>query len=254
MGKRPDRKPFEGRFYAHRGFHDNTAGAPENSMAAFRRAVRAGYGIELDVQLTRDKVPVVFHDFTLKRMCGKPGRVSDYTFQELRAFRLGRSREKIPTLSEVLELVDGRVPLIVEYKLERMDAEVCRLGDALLAGYKGSYCIESFHPLALLWYRRHRNGVMRGQLSMNYWEKRDYRGKPLYLILQFLLLNFLTGPDFIAFDCRGEKNLSFRLCTGVFGALPVAWTIRSEEERDRAEKRFQWLIFEGFVPEESNGG
>lgn len=246
--KKPNASPFCGRFYAHRGLHDLDSGAPENSLTAFDRAVKAGYGIELDVQMTKDKVPVVFHDFTLLRMCGQPGRVSDYTWEELQSFRLARSEERIPQLKEVLDLVNGRVPLIVEYKLERMSGEVCRLGDRLLADYEGDYCIESFHPLALLWYRRHRKGIMRGQLSMNYWKKEEYRGRPLYLVLQFLLLNFVTRPDFIAFEHSGTKNLSFRLCTAVLGALPVAWTIRSEEELIRAEKDFKFFIFESFVP------
>lgn len=248
MRKKPDRTPFLGRFYAHRGLYDNTSGAPENSLAAFERAAAAGYGIELDVQLTKDRVPVVFHDFTLARMCGRPGRVSDYAWEELRTFRLADSEERIPRLADVLKQVAGRVPLIVEYKLEKMSAGVCRLGDELLAEYEGSYCVESFHPLALLWYRRHRKDVLRGQLSMDYWKKAEYRGRPLYLALQFLLLNFVSRPDFIAFEKEGTGNLSFRLCAGLFGALPAAWTIRSEEELLRAKKTFRLFIFEGFIP------
>lgn len=88
MTKRPDYTPLMGRHYAHRGLHDNKSDAPENSMAAFRKAIEAGYGIELDVQLTKDRIPVVFHDETLKRVCGVEGNVRDYTYEELQQFHL----------------------------------------------------------------------------------------------------------------------------------------------------------------------
>ena len=105
--------PFKGVYYAHRGLHDNESEAPENSLPAFKKAVKAGYGIELDVQLTKDRVPVVFHDFTLERACGKPGKVYEYTYEELQQFPLFQSNERIPKFEEVLKVVDGKVPLIV---------------------------------------------------------------------------------------------------------------------------------------------
>ena len=114
MAHRPDRQPFLGVYYAHRGLHDNGGDAPENSMRAFEKAVEAGYGIELDVQLSKDRVPVVFHDFTLERVCGIKGKVYDYTYEELQEFRLCRSEERIPRFEDFLEMVGGRVPLIVE--------------------------------------------------------------------------------------------------------------------------------------------
>lgn len=103
MLHRPDKTPFEGVLYAHRGLHDNTSDAPENSMAAFRRAVDAGFGIEMDVQLTLDKVPVVFHDFSLKRVCGVDKKVADYTYEELQQFTLFDSNERIPKFADFLE-------------------------------------------------------------------------------------------------------------------------------------------------------
>ena len=111
---KPDPAPFDTKLFAHRGLHDNLSDAPENSMAAFKKAVDAGYGIELDVQLTKDKIPVIFHDFSLERVCGAPGQVRDYTFEELRRFRLFESDERIPSLEQFLSMVKGRVPLIVE--------------------------------------------------------------------------------------------------------------------------------------------
>ncbi len=248
MCRRPDRKPFLGVLYAHRGLHDNAGDAPENSLAAFRRAAEAGFGIELDVQFSRDRVPVVFHDYTLKRICGREGRVDDFTYEELQGFPLCQSAERIPRLEQVLDLVGGRVPLIVELKIEGADLSLCPAVDALLGSYRGLYCIESFNPLAVLWYRRHRGEILRGQLSERFLAEKIYH-KPLYFLLQNLLLNFLAKPDFIAYNHKHESALSRRLCCGLYGALAVAWTVRSREELEQARKHFEIFIFDSFLPE-----
>ena len=183
MVGKPDYSILRGSLFAHRGLFDNNTDTPENSMKAFRKAVEAGYGIELDIHLSKDKIPVVFHDFTLQRMCGKdkipvvfhdftlqrmcgvPGAPEDYTLEELRRFRLLDTEEKIPTFREFLDLVDGRVPLLVEIKSEDPDMTICEKVNAMLLEYKGPYCIEAFNPLVLYWFRKHRSDVVRGQLS-----------------------------------------------------------------------------------------
>ena len=154
--RRADSSPFLGTFFAHRGLHDNNHQIPENSLAAFQRAVDAGYGIELDVQLSADQIPVVFHDATLGRMCGIDRRVNELTFAELRQLSLVNTKEHIPSFQEALALVNGKVPLLVELKMEHLDFDIPREADALLSEYSGDYCIESFHPAALDWYRKNR--------------------------------------------------------------------------------------------------
>ena len=150
MTNRADPAPFKTRFFAHRGLHDNGTDAPENSMAAFRKAVESGFGIELDVQLTADLVPVIFHDPDLLRVCGVNRQVRDCTYEQLQEYKLFGSNERIPTLREFLEMVDGRVPLIVEFKSEDTDMTLCRIIDPMLKAYKGVYCIESFNPSFLV--------------------------------------------------------------------------------------------------------
>lgn len=234
-------------YFAHRGLHDNRTDAPENSMKAFRKAVNAGYGIELDVQLTKDRVPVVFHDETLKRACGAAGKVRDYTYEELQQFVLFQSGERIPKFSDFLNLVDGKVPLIIEIKVYEKAEAVCRLADELIRAYRGVYCIESFHPLAVKWYKDHRPEVVRGQLSSNF-NKPGKTESPPMLLVHYLLLNFLGRPDFIAYDCRFKKNLSRILCRKMYSALSVAWTVKSQKELDECRKDFDLFIFEGFIP------
>ena len=252
MTGKPDPAPFRTRLFAHRGLHDNRSDAPENSMAAFRKAVEAGYGIELDVQLTGDGVPVIFHDFTLQRVCNAPGLVKDYTYAELRKFRLFDSGEKIPALKDFLRMVDGRVPLIVEYKSEDTDMSVCRRIAPLLKAYKGTYCIESFNPLVLFWYRKHHPEVMRGQLSDGFIHDKKYQTLtklPTVFPLQFLLANFLSKPDFIAYNCLYEGNLSRRLCRNLFKAKAAAWTVKSREQLAKAAPGFDVFIFDSFIPD-----
>lgn len=251
MLHRPDKTAFMNVLYAHRGLHDNAGEAPENSMAAFRKAVEAGYGIELDVQLTKDKVAVVFHDFTLKRMCGAEGKVSDYTYEELQQFSLASSEEKIPKFTDFLALVNGRVPLIIEYKIAGGNTEVCSVADEILQGYKGLYCIESFNPLGVRWYRKHRPEIIRGQLADNFIKSGEKEFSVfLYFALHHLLFNFITKPDFIAYNHHNYRDLSRLLCRHMFGCLSVAWTIKSKRELEERKGDFDLFIFDSFVPEE----
>jgi glycerophosphoryl diester phosphodiesterase len=242
-------RAFRQTLYAHRGLHDNATDAPENSMRAFEKAVAAGFGIELDIQLSKDQVPVVFHDFTLKRVCGAEGLVADYTYEELQQFSLCGTDQKIPKLEDVLALIDGRVPCIVELKTESGDIRICSAGDALLSKYHGPYCIESFNPLAVLWYRRHRKEVVRGQLSDGFFSENEKFRTPLHFCLQHLLLNFLGKPHFVAYNHKYPNALSRKLCKVLYRNTAAAWTIRSHEELERAKPQFDLYIFDSFVPE-----
>ena len=243
----PDRNHFFGRDYAHRGLFDNASDAPENSLKAFAKAVEAGYGIEWDVQLSKDDIPVIFHDATLERMCKVKGNVWDYTLEELKGFRLADSQEQIPTLEEALTLVDGKVPLIIEYKLDRVQTRVCELANEQLKNYKGTYCIESFHPLALIWYKKNRPDVMRGQLSEEFWKENSKYNAPQYRLLAYLLSNVVTRPDFVAYNHKYYKNLSRRL-HAFLGGLPVCYTIKNQADYEQAHKHFKMIIFDSFIP------
>lgn len=248
MRKKPSTEILVKHLYAHRGLFDNETDAPENSMKAFKKAVDAGFGIEMDVQLTKDDVAVVFHDGKLERMCGVKGKVMDYTFEELQQFSLAKSNEKIPLFTEVLKLVDGKVPLIIEYKIETTDTKVCEIGDRILCDYKGVYCIESFNPFGVHWYKKHRKDVVRGQLSEDFW-KNGSKKTPLYFIMAKLLTNFWTRPDFVAYNAKNYKNVSRRICRKLYKNLAVAWTIKSRQQLDEMREHFDLFIFDSFVPD-----
>lgn len=244
--KRPTTAPFLGKEYAHRGLHSKSV--PENSLRAFENAVDFGLGIELDIQLSSDKEVVVFHDFTLNRVANVDKRVLDLTAEELGKLSLCGQGDGVPTLKQVLELVDGRVPLIIEFKIPGFDLSVCPKAFEILDGYTGPYCVESFHPLALNWLRKNRPHILRGQLSSNFFGHKEPGNPWQFFAVKNLLLNFLAKPDFIAFDIRYPKALAFSLCCDLWQALPIGWTIRTKDELDQAKKRFDAWICEDIYP------
>ena len=225
--------------YAHRGLWSKKLA--ENSLSAFRAAVEAGVGIELDVQLSSDGEVVVFHDDHLGRMTGENARVREKTAEELASLSLAQTKEGIPTLREVLALVDGKVPLLVELKSEYQRNLLCEKTAAILDEYKGPYMIESFHPLIVGWFRRHRPKIVRGQLHSWVFDKKNGRSAPT-LILSLLLLNLFARPDFMAYDIQHASCLPLRLAL-LWRPYRVAWTARKREDLLIAS-RADTVIFE----------
>ena len=236
------KKPFMYKNFAHRGLHSRDKSIPENSLAAFERAASAGYGMELDVQLSRDGEVVVFHDDDLKRVCGVEAKVADLTLEELRKLRLCGTEETIPLFSEVLKCVRGRGALIVELKNGKRNEELCEKTYALLEKYSGEYCIESFNPFIVRWFKKNAPEVIRGQLSN---PPKDYNGEvgPITaVILGNCLLNFLSRPQFIAYKIT-PKPFTVKLCEAL-GAMKVAWTSHDWVN----EKFYDAVIFEFYKP------
>ncbi len=248
LRRNPKTKSMEGWLYAHRGLHNNKTEAPENSVKAFALAVEKGYGIELDVQLTKDEVPVIFHDYSLKRACKADIKIADLTYEELEQYPLFKSKEKIPTLKEALDVIQGRVPVIIELKIPWNPDRICSRVSELLNNYCGFYCIESFNPFGLVWYKKHYPFVVRGQLSTDFIREKVEGDRFQFFLLKNLLLNFLTKPDFIAYHHVYKNSLSFTLCRKLFHTKPVAWTIKSQEELDKCKNYYELYIFDSFLP------
>ena len=236
------KKPFMYKNFAHRGLHKKDKTVPENSLAAFERASSYGYGIELDVQLSKDGQVVVFHDDTLNRVCGVDSRVDEKTYDELSKISLCGTTQTIPLFSEVLKTVRGRGPLIVELKNGKRNEELCEKTYALLEKYSGEYCIESFNPFIVRWFKKNAPEVVRGQLAN---PPKDYNGEvgPITaVILGNCLLNFLSRPQFIAYKIT-PKPFTVKLCEAL-GAMKVAWTSHDWVN----EKFYDAVIFEFYKP------
>lgn len=238
--------PFFGLNFAHRGLHDKSAGIPENSLAAFARAAENGYGMELDVQLSRDGKVVVFHDDTLDRICGVKKRVDELDYSELSSLSLSGTNERIPLFSEVLKTVDCRTPIIVELKNGRSNKELCEKTLGFLREYKGLTCIESFNPFIVAWFRFHAPKVFRGQLSQPpECYRREGYSRFTAFALGDLLFNIVARPHFIAYKI-GKKPLLVRFSEAM-GAVRIGWTGRDAEAK--YESDFDSVIFEQYMPE-----
>ncbi len=233
--------------YAHRGLH--RPGVPENSMAAFRAALAGGFGIELDIHLMADGNLAVIHDSSLKRTAGADVNIEDLTAGELGRFPLEGTGETVPLLPQVLALYQGKAPLIIELKSAGNNAdELCEAACRLLSGYKGAYCLESFDPRCVLWLRRHRPELVRGQLSENFLKSGGNFPFLLRLMMTALVTNFLTRPDFVAFRYADRKLFSNTLCRKLWRVQGVSWTLKDQQELDTAVKESCIPIFEGFLP------
>ncbi|MBD5162789.1 MAG: glycerophosphodiester phosphodiesterase [Oscillibacter sp.] len=237
--------------YAHRGLHDVGQGRPENSMAAFRAAVEGGFGAELDVHLMADGNLAVVHDSDLTRVCGKKVLIEDLTAADLKDYPLQGTRETIPLFEDVLTLFEGKTPLVVELKVERGNANALTdAAMAMLRSWNGTYCVESFHPGALLRLKEKYPEVIRGQLSQNFMKDGEVNG--LALPTRFLLTNLLTTaftrPDFIAYNWKDRGNTSLRLMKRLYGVHEVAWTVRDRETMELLDGDGVPSIFEKFVP------
>lgn len=231
--------------YAHRGLHKgNVKGtAPENSLAAFELACREGYGIELDVQLSGDGEVMVFHDDTLARMTGKEGRVCDYTAEELGSIALAESEETIPTFRRVLELVNGRVPLLIELKGESFDKSLCPKLAEILKEYQGDYCLESFNPLLVGEMKKYLPDSYRGLLYTNACKEKK-KVTVINLAVTLMLLNFIAKPNFIAYNKVYRNSLQVKLTTRFYRATKFVWTVRGDEEIAVAREKGECAIFE----------
>lgn len=247
-GRKPTKdSPLYAAKYAHRGLHSKDKTIPENSMSAFTKAIEAGYGIELDINITTDNKVVVFHDDTLQRICGVDKAISDCSYDELTEYRLLETEEKIPLFSEVLELVDGRVPLVVELKHTKRNRELCENAAMLLVEYKGSYCIESFDPSIVRWFRKNKPKVVRGQLAAGL---KEYKGLPLYqgILLSSLLTNFYSRPNFAAYEHQDSHHKLKLNLFRLLGGKLVGWTVSNTDDIEYCQKYFDTIIFEFFKP------
>lgn len=235
-------RPFYLYRFAHRGLHGSIV--PENSFTAFANAVQNGYGAELDVHLTADGHLAVMHDNSLIRTTGIDRRVCDMTRDELKAINFNGSLERIPMLDEVLPLFDDNTALIVELKAENGNAAaLCKATCELLDKHRGLYAVESFDPRCLMWLKKHRPDIVRGQLSQNFFKTREV-SFPLRVILTSLCLNIITKPHFMAYNFEHRKDVPFRLAKSLWKTPVFFWTLRSKDSVRLAEQEGGIAIFE----------
>ncbi len=231
-----------GKYIAHRGLHNLDIWAPENSAEAFRRAVEKGFAIELDVHVTKDNYVAVFHDDNLKRMTGVDKEIAETTMAELRQLRLQNTSERIPTIQEVLKIVNGRVPLLIE--LKGSITHIGRLERALrysMKNYKGFWAVQSFNPLRLNWFKKNMPKIPRGMLIT---KPEDFK---MRIASCPFVWKLLVRPQFLSYDikCMTMDKMMIAIAND---CLLLTWTIRLKEVLVEAEKFSDSVIFENFIP------
>ena len=231
---------------AHRGLHNFEF--PENSLPAFKNSVEHGFAIELDVRIIDDHTVIVFHDEKLDRMTRRDGYVSNLKTSDLNEIKLLKTEYGIPTFEQVLETVNGEVPLLIEIKKAEKSFALEEKVTDMLKSYTGDYAVQSFDPFSMQYFYKNAPQIMRGQLS-SYFHHADLdvsrRDKKR---LKKLKYNDVSHPDFIAYKI---SNLPNKYVTNT--GLPVlAWTLRSELEAQKAQKVCDNYIFEGFIPQKAS--
>ncbi|MBX3560684.1 MAG: glycerophosphodiester phosphodiesterase [Sphingomonas sp.] len=223
-------KPF-----AHRGLHGR--GLVENSRAAFLAAIEAGHGIELDVQASADGEAIVFHDYDLVRLAGAPGRLAEMDAAAIRAHRLTGTEETIPALPEILALIDGRAPLLIEVKSPGWRVgPLCRAVKAALDAYVGPVAVMSFNPLIPGWFAAHAPDMLRGLVVTE-------DGNPARKRLRRKAALAWSRADFLACDIRDLPS-AFASSARARDLKIGTWTVRTEAQRATAAAHADQVIYE----------
>jgi glycerophosphoryl diester phosphodiesterase len=241
---------------AHRGLHESTRGVIENSIGAARAAVAAGYGVECDVQRTRDGEIVVFHDDTLERLTDPAGRVADLSAAELASIRLRGANEPIPSFADFLSAIDGRTPLVVELKsVFDGDLSVARRAAQLLSGYAGPVVVESFDPAPIAYLRAEGPAlgvahVPLGIVGEARYDAEDWRF--LSPAQRQEMTHFLhyprTRPDFLSWHVGDLPHAIPYLAREGLGLPVTVWTVRAAAQAVAARDWADQIVFEGFAP------
>jgi glycerophosphoryl diester phosphodiesterase len=249
-----DRAELVRRPVAHRGYHDASAGRIENTLGAIRAAVERGFAIEVDLQLSRDGEAMVFHDETLDRLTTETGRLDARTAAELKDIRFKATDDRIPTLQDLLDAVQGRSTLVIEIKSEYPrvpDDRLARRTAEVLKAYRGPVACMSFDPNVLIALQRAAPDLMRGIVADDARDPVHYPGvsKLGRASLRHLLHIPRTRPHFVAYWVKRLPSLGPTFTRKVLKLPLLTWTVRTPEDRAVAAREADQMIFEGFDPE-----
>ncbi len=247
---KPDLTLFSTYDYANGGCHDFGHNKPENSKESFEEALRHGYGIVMDVRVSRDGVPVAFADHELWRMCGAEGKVEQTSCKQLKELRLLNTDMTIPTLQEALDIVDGQVPVLLNIRSWKENSGfLCARISEVLDKYEGIIAVESLDYKVVRWFRLYRPNIIRGQMT----ERRsvgkfDIGAYLCRFVREWLLTNVMTRPDFIACHLADRGGISLRFCKILYHVPLVYWTICTTQEYETARDDDAVVVFEDIEP------
>lgn len=235
---------------AHRGLHNAEQNIVENSRGSVEAAIAHGYAIEIDVQLTKDNQAVVFHDEALDRLIDRTGNVVDFTLSELQKMAYKMGGETIISFAQLLEIVKGQVPLIVEVKsLTKNIGPLAAHVANLMQDYKGDICIMSFNPFTVREFKRIAPQIIRGIVAEYNMTPHEWPGTNS--LTRFLFKNLLhwplISPHFISYHVHDLPRLSVSIAKW-FGVPIITWTVKSAKDAAYSEKHADQITFEGYLP------
>lgn len=247
---KPDMTVFSAYDYANGGLHDYCKNIPENTKTSFQAAMKHGYGVVMDVRVTRDGVPVVFSDHELWRMCSVDGELEEMTYEEVSQLKLLNTEYKILKLSEALDVIDGQVPVLLQLKGYGSNYTALCEGCAMVMDqYDGVLAVEAMDYRCVRWFMRYRPSVIRGQML----EKSvDFGDSFFSLFRQFaknwLLTNCMSKPDFISCHFVDRKSLSLSFCRFLYHVPVMNWVVRTMKEYEAARMDDAMVAFEDIKP------
>lgn len=236
---------------AHRGLHDRAKGLIENTCGAARAAIAHGYAIECDVGLTRDEELIVFHDDLLDRLTNGKGDIADHTRDELQALKLKNSTEHIPSLQNFLSVISNQVPLVLEIKSRfDGDTDIVRLIADTLRTYKGRVAIKSFDPELIIATRALMPGRPRGFIGESVYDDPEWDFLDIDQKGRLIALSDFNAmaPDFLSWYIKDLDQPNVQMARHTLGIPVMSWTIRTEENRAKANLFADQMVFEGFHP------
>ena len=237
--------------FAHRGLHDAAAGVIENTASAFSATIAGGYGMETDLQISADGEAMVHHDDALGRLTDGAGRLAELSAAELKAVHFKACADRILTLGELCELVGGRTPMLLELKSHfNGDRRLVERAAQVLAGYAGPVAVMSFDPFMIEAIRRIASELPRGIVAERYYTHPEWdRLPPSEKRRMAYLLHWpRTRPHFIAYSVRDLPAAPPLIARLMLGLPLLTWTVRSEDDRRRAARWADQIIFEGIRP------
>ncbi|PKL00223.1 MAG: glycerophosphodiester phosphodiesterase [Tenericutes bacterium HGW-Tenericutes-1] len=232
--------------FTHRGLHTLDKSVPENTLTAFKNAIAKSYGIEMDVNQLKDGTIVVFHDKNLLRLCGVDLYLKDLNFEDLKEYRILNTEEKIYKLEDILKIIDGKVPLLIELKPFGEKERFCSKFMEVMDTYHGQWAMHSFHPAFVAWFKKNRPEVIRGQIS-EYFEDDPKMNKINKFLMKHLWINLVSKPDFINYGIHNMPNIYLNRAQK-HGTLVIGYAARSQEEFDKVRKYYSNPVFEFFEP------
>ncbi len=241
-----DLKWIQNNLIAHRGLYTKDQSVPENSIASYKKALEKGYSIELDINVLKDGTVLAFHDYHFNRLCNDPRELRDVTYDECKDFTLFGTHEKIAKFTDVLNLVKGQVPLLIELKPHGDVIFLCESFMQSIKDYHGVWAVFSFHPKVVSWFKKNYPDVIRGQISEYFKDDQNMSSFAKYL-MKAMFFNRFTKPDFVSYGIYDMPNKYLDRIKKK-GITVISYAARSQEDFDFVKSHYHNTVFEFFEP------